>query len=146
MKQKFLDGVKNAKEFYKVRILDGLKNSQPGKWYSKIKRISGQQKNDHNEIIFEEICNLNQEVQAEKIADFFFSTRNQFQPVRHEDLADHISDFDQNIGLGYNNDIYFENLTSPENVQKVIKSLNRKSSSVIGNLPMKLVQMFAEEL
>ena len=89
---------------------------------------------------------MNQEVQAEKIADFFSSTRNQFQPVRHEDFTDHISDFDQNIGWGYNNDIYFENIMSPENVQKVIKSLNRKSSSVIGNLPMKLVQMFAEEL
>ena len=97
-------------------------------------------------IFFEEICNLNQEVQAEKIADFFFSTRNQFQPVWHENFADHISNFDQNIGWGYNNDIYFENIMSPENVQKVIKSLNRKSSSVIGDLPMKLVQMFAEEL
>ena len=81
MKQKFCDGVKNTKESYKVRILDGLKNSQPGKWYSKTKRISGQQKNDHNEIVFEEIHNLNQEVQAEKIADFFSSTRNQFQPA-----------------------------------------------------------------
>ena len=81
MKQKFLDGVKNAKESYKVRILDGLKNSQPEKWYSKIKRISGQQKTDHNEIFFEEICNFNQEIQAKKIANFFSSTRNQFQSV-----------------------------------------------------------------
>ena len=41
LNQKFLEAVKKSKNSYKVRIVDDLKKSNPGKWYSKLKRMSG---------------------------------------------------------------------------------------------------------
>ena len=38
----YLREIKKAKEDYRQRVLDNIKYSNPRKWYSKMKRMSGQ--------------------------------------------------------------------------------------------------------
>ena len=63
-----------------------------------------------------------------------------------EDFSDYLPDFYPTSHGWGQNEIYTENLISAEKVQKVIKELNKKSSSVLGDLPMKVIQIFSEEL
>ena len=63
-----------AKEDYRKHVVDDLKTSNPQKWYSKLKRMSGQHQEYSNEIFFEEISHLSDEEQADIIASHFAST------------------------------------------------------------------------
>ena len=70
LNKQFLTSLKLAKESYRKKILDDLKTSKPGQWYSKIKRMTGQFNEGSSDMLVEEICELSCDEQAKKIADF----------------------------------------------------------------------------
>ena len=134
----FLEGCKKAKEDYKNKIVDDLKTTNPKKWYSKVKRMSGQKGDCSNEIFLEEICHLSNEDQANQIADHFASTRNSYQRVEYAHFSEVLEGLDP--------DTFVENLVTPNEIQEVIKNLNKNSACVLGDVPMKIISLFSTDL
>ena len=133
----FVEKVKKEKDKYRVNIVEDLKSSDPRKWYSKIKRMSGQDK-EQTSIFLEEFSGLTDSQQAEKIVDFYSSTRNNFQPLTNNDFPSFTNDFKKNDV----SDI----LISPEIIQLTIKGLNKKSACVEGDLPIKIIAEHSQEI
>ena len=77
LNKQFLEETQKAKENYRSNIVDDLKLSNPSNWYSKVKRMAGIGMGSGDDIHVEEIADLQNEEQANKIAQFFSSTRNQ---------------------------------------------------------------------
>ena len=134
----FSEDCKKAKEDYKNKIVDDLKTTNPKKWYSKVKRMSGQKGDCSNEIFLEEICHLSNEDQANQIADHFASTRNSYQRVEYAHFSEVLEGLDP--------DTFVENLVTPNEIQEVIKNLNKNSACVLGDVPMKIISLFSTDL
>ena len=71
---------------YYSNIVQDLKESDSGQWYSKIKRMSGQGKDQNDRIVVEEIMELDDEEQAEAIADHYAAISNEYEPLKEEDI------------------------------------------------------------
>ena len=84
MNDDFKRKCEKAKHDYSKNIVNDLKLSNPSQWYSKIKRMSSQDK--ENEIIVQELAGLSPKLQAEKIADQFSGVSNQYQPLNSNDI------------------------------------------------------------
>ena len=84
MKEKFAAKCKSEKAKYYEKIVSDLKASNPGKWYSKIKRMSGQDGTHSQEICVDELIGLNNKEQTEAIAEHYSSISNQFDEVQKE--------------------------------------------------------------
>ena len=138
LNKQFLEEVSLAKESYRSNIVDDLKFSNPKNWYSKVKRMGGMDKGIHDETNVEEIANLSNEIQANKIADYFGSTRNQYDKLKKEDFSDYFKN--------YNYDEFAENFVTPQQIENVISRLNKKSACVLGDLPMKIICLFSKML
>ena len=133
----FLNAVKKAKVSYRENIVDDLKTTHPSQWYSKFRRMSGVQKNQNGPIFVEDINELSEQEQAQKIADFFSSTRNLYKRVENEDFPEHSDPKNQN---------FEENLVTPGKIQDVIKNLNQKSSCIFDDVPMRVIHFLSSEL
>jgi hypothetical protein len=70
----FEDKCKTEKENYYCNIVRDLKTSNPGQWYSKIKRMSGQEVNKADLDTVEELSGLDDDQQVEAIADHYAAT------------------------------------------------------------------------
>ena len=74
----FQKELKKAKSDFYEKTISDLKLKNPGQWYSALKRImSRDQMND--ELIVDEISHLDNQQQAEKIADTFSDIPNQYE-------------------------------------------------------------------
>ena len=69
--QLFSDMADQLKEFYYKNMVEDLKTSNVGQWYSKIKRMSSIDPTQEDKVNVEEIMDLPSQQQAEKIADSF---------------------------------------------------------------------------
>ena len=107
--------------------------SNPSQWHSKIKRMSSQ--NKESEVIVQELVGLTPEVQAECIADQFSEISNLYEPLQTSD-----------IDLGSISDKRSPPDINPYLVYLKIKSVKKKTATVIGDVPMKLIKFCAEEL
>ena len=67
--------------FYENIVMD-LKNSAPGQWYSKLKRMSSYDQLKSEEVEVEEIAHLSNQQQSELIADNFSLISNQYSPLK----------------------------------------------------------------
>ena len=90
------------------------------------------------DIFVEEICDLSNQDQAKKIAEFYASTRNLFDPVNRNDFSDYLSDL--------NYESLSENLFTQQQIEEIINKLNSKSATVLGDLPMKIINLFSREI
>ena len=84
----------------------------------------------------EVLCGLSDEQQREMIADHYAKISNHYDPVDEN----HFKDF-----LEMNRDSKPPNI-SPYKIVKVIKKMNSKSSTILGDMPMKVIKTFADEL
>ena len=81
----FKKAVKDQKEnFYKDMIAD-LRQKNPSQWYSSLKRITGLDQRSET-VQIEKISNLGDEEQAEKIAEYFSSIPNEYEPLNSSDI------------------------------------------------------------
>ena len=133
MNDDFKRKCEKAKHDYSKNIVNDLKLSNPSQWYSKIKRMSSQDK--ENEIIVQELAGLSPKLQAEKIADQFSGVSNQYQPLNSSD-----------IDMKNLSDDRPPPVINPYEVFLKIKSVKKKTATVIGDIPMKLIKYCAEEL
>lgn len=86
------------------------------------------------DIYVEDISDLSNEAQANKITEFFSSTRNQYDRLTNEDFCDYFH--------GYNYDECAVDFVSPQNIEGIISTLNKRSACVVGDIPMKIVNLF----
>ena len=70
-----------AREAYYINIVSDLKNSNPGQWYSKLKRMTSYDNLKSEEVTVENICHLPDIEQAEIIADNFSRISNSYNPI-----------------------------------------------------------------
>ena len=70
-----------------TNLLSDLKSSNPGQWYKIAKQIGGHSNQlDSNDIEIESLKGLSDTNAAEKIADFFAHTSNEYLPLNLSDL------------------------------------------------------------
>ena len=129
--------MKKAKISYRENMVDDIKNTHPSQWYSKVRRMSGLQKDQNCSVFVDELAELTDKDQAQKIADFFSSTRNLYRRVEYKDFPEFTNQNCQNFA---------ENLVTPKNIEDVIKNLNQKSSCIFDDLPMKIINCLSTEL
>ena len=67
-------------------MVEDLKTSKIGQWYSKVKRMSSIDPTRDEKISVEEIVEFSSEQQAEVIADRFAEISNMYQPLKKEDI------------------------------------------------------------
>ena len=73
----FMEKCSEEKEKYFTNIVSDLKTSNPSKWYSKLKRMTGQ-KQSESEINVSELDGIYDKLQAEIIADHYAVIINQY--------------------------------------------------------------------
>ena len=91
-----------------------------------------------NDNYVEEISELSNSEQADTIASYFASTRNEYEKVELSQFSEYLNDFEK--------DSYVENLVTPQEIENVIKTLNKNSSCLLGDIPMKIIATFSEYL
>ena len=120
---------------YYNNIVKDLKTSKPGQWYSKVKRMSGIGGMEST-LSVEEIATLSDEEQVEKIAEHYAAISNLYKPVKNDDfqhyLDNHKSEKPPNV--------------SPYKVIKMIKKMNKNSATSPGDLPMRIIALFCDDL
>ena len=81
----FKSEVKKAKRNFYAKSITDLKQKNPGQWYSALKRMTaGDQLTE--EVIVEEINHLDNQEQAESIADSFSAIPNLYEKLKHDDV------------------------------------------------------------
>ena len=130
----FKKEVKSAKaNFYKEAVAD-LKLKKPSQWYSCLKKITSfdQLRNDQTNV--EEISQLTDQQQAEKIAHQFASIQNEYEPLKTEDIS--VPPFVESDIPQFH----------PAQVWFVLSRINTNKATVPGDFPAKLIKQFAAYL
>ena len=76
---------KTKKKFYKTMISQ-VRESDPSRWYSTLKRISNYDKENRSDLKVEEINHLTDQDQAEAIADSFNKISQEYTEIKLEDI------------------------------------------------------------
>ena len=134
LNQKFQQKCKDEKENYYERIVKDLKESNVSQWYSKVKRMAGQDQERRADLTLDELMGLNDAEQAERIAEHYASISSLYEPISDEDFPE------------YSN----EKISSPlkvsiSKVEKIIRGMNKKAAAVPGDIPLKIVSKFSNE-
>ena len=135
LKEKFSAKCKNDKEKYYENTVADLKTSNPGKWYSKVKRMSGQNDNHNQEICVEELIGMSNKEQAEAIAQHYSSISNQFEEVQKDKFLPYFDTF-----------LDPPPKVEPLQVYKAIQRMNKKAATVPNDIPMKVIDEFSVEI
>ena len=83
----YQEKVTRAKKSYKRSMIDDIKISNPGQWYSKLKRITRYDQQKSEVIQVEEICHLDDQKQAEAIADNQARISNSYKEIELSDIS-----------------------------------------------------------
>jgi hypothetical protein len=130
----YQEKLNKAKKSCKRTMIDDIKSSRPGEWYSKLKRITrfDQQKSEITQV--EEISHLDDQEQAERIADNQARISNTYRQVELSDIS---------IPPFKTEDIP---QLSPAKVREYILRLKSKKSTPPGDIPVKILKEFALEI
>ena len=136
LNQRFLVKVEDEKSNYYSKIVKNLKETNPSKWYSKVKRMTGKVTNSEENHNIEELLGKNDFDQREAIANHYATISQEYKSIKTDDFKDflgsHKNESPPNIG--------------PYKIMKTIKKMNKNASTVPGDLPIKLIHRFADEL
>ena len=131
----FLERAERLKLDYNKNVVEDLKSSNIGQWYSKLKRMSGVSKVRDEKITVEALSEIPTNQQSEIIADRFAEISNMYKPLEMKDIEIPHSANSKPIPLFEPHEIY----------HKIIK-MKRKAANVAGDLPWKIIREFAAEL
>ena len=131
----FLERTKSLKESYYNNVVEDLKTTNISQWYSKVKRISSMDPTKDDNIQVDEIRDLPSSEQAEVIADKFAEISQQYQPLVTEDIE--IPDMNESKPCP---------LFEPFQIHLKISKMKKKSSTVHGDIPWKILTEYSVEL
>ena len=123
------------KRKYYNNIVSDLRESNISQWYSKVKRMSGQDQNSCADLTVDELAGMSSIEQAEAIADHYASISNLYKPIQKEKFQDFLE-----------TEKHPPPKVAPSKVSKIIKNMNKKAAAVPGDIPMKIVRQFSEDL
>ena len=134
LNSKFEEKSEVAKQSYYLNMIQDLKESNPGQWYSKLKRMSSHDQHKGEVVNVQELSGLSDQQQADTIADRFESVSNQYDPLTDNDvdLPPIPEDSVPQIAI--------------EDVYNALLRINTKSSTVTDDIPAKVIKMFAAEI
>ena len=87
MNYEFLQKCKIEKERYYKNIVEDLKESEQGKWHSKLRRMTGQDKLKSQNILIEELLGCSDQEQADVIAEHYSEISNQYDEINPHDFT-----------------------------------------------------------
>ena len=135
LNSEFIQKCENEKANYYSNIVHDLKTSNPGKWYSKVKRMAGKQSKMEEISTIEELRGVENDQQMELIADHYAKVSNLYEPIKFEHFKSYIES---------NKHLKPPNI-GPYKIFKTIKKMNKKSATVPGDLPMRIIDGFADD-
>ena len=135
LNEEFLERSKELKESYYVNMVEDLKTSNVGQWYSKVKRMSSVDPTHDDKVLVEELMHLPSSDQAEVIANKFAEISNLYEPLRSEDIL--IPDVENSKPVP---------LFEPFQIYEKIQKMKKKTSSVHGDIPWRVILEFSVEL
>merc|ERR1711860_99160 len=125
-----LEGAKRA--FYRKKIRE-LRTSNPRSWYQNIKKLMGNEA--HEEVIeVEDIKELSDTEQMERIADKFAAVSNLYEPLRRDKI---------NFPTFSVEDIP---VISEQRVLEVLENLNVSKSTRKSDIPARILKRFAKRI
>ena len=131
---KFEEKCELAKGNFYKNMIEDLKTSNPGQWYSKLKRMSSHDQHKGETVTVEELAGLEDQQQADSIADQFESISNRYDPL-----------LDSDVNLPFIPEGSVPEVEI-EDVYKALVNINTKTSTVANDIPAKVIKMFAAEL
>ena len=131
LEEQFNEKMSEAKESYYCNIVEDLKTSDIGKWYSKLKRMSSNDPSK-SEVNVISLINDPPSIQAEKIADNFARVSQEYEPLQKEDI---------DINLAKN--MKPVPWITREKIHKTIRRMKSKTSTVIDDIPWRLIKEFS---
>ena len=115
-------------------MIDDVKTAKSSEWYSKLKRITRQDQFKSEVIQVEEISHLSDKEQAQLIADQQAEISNSYKGIEWEDIS--IPPFKPEDIPQFSN---FQ-------VKGFIHRLKSKKSTPLGNIPVKIIKEFAQQI
>ena len=131
---KYQKKLKAAKKKFKRRMIDNIKDSNKSQWYSKLKWISNYDQHKVEPIIVEEINHLTDSQQAEAIADHLSAISNEYDHLKTEDIK--FSPIPPGSFPQF----------STEEIQKYLENIKTKKSTVLGDVPARVLKECAQYL
>ena len=113
-----------------LNIVSDLKPSNVSQWFSKVKRMSGKD-DERSDFTVDELLGLSDQDQAEKIADHYAGISQLYKPVTNSDFPEYSCPPKKTPPK-----------ITPAKIEKIIKTMNKKSAGVPGDIPMKLISDF----
>ena len=135
MQTEYIQKCSEEKGKYYQNIVEDLKTSNPGQWYSKLKRMSSHNQAKNEEPIVQSLSELTDSAQAEVIAEQFSQISNEYEPLDSNDISM------ENI----TNDKPYPNMESYF-VYKKIQKMKNNTSTVKGDVPIRIIKLFGHEL
>ena len=135
LNQEFLDRVQMLKDAYYKNVVEDLKTSDVSKWYSKVKRMSQVNSKETDNVQIQNVMHLPSSTQAELIADKYAQISNEYAPLKMEDIE---------IPNIIDSKPY--PLFEPFEIHKRISKIKNKKSSILGDIPWRVIKEFSVEL
>ena len=135
LEEKFKEKSAEAKPAYYTNMVEDLLTSNPGQWYSKIKRMSNIDPTKDDKVFVQELMGLPSSVQAEIIADQFAAISKEYEPLKADD-----------INIPNMADSKPAPLFEPYQIYEKIKKMKKKASTVICDIPWRVILEYAVEL
>ena len=124
---------KAKKKYYKDVIRD-LRLSKVSQWYSKLKRFCSYDQKKADPVIVESIKHLTNKEQAELIADKLARVSQEYEPLKKEDVT--VPPFEESDIPTF----------KPYQVQKHLEKVKVNKAVPPGDIPPKLIRLFAAEM
>ena len=122
------------KDLYYKNTVQDLKTSNPGQWYSKMKRMSTIDQTKDEKILIQQFKSETNQDQAKIIADQFESISKLYKPLQSE-----------NIEIPNIQDSAPYPLFEAHEIYEKINSMKKKSSTVPGDIPWRIISEFSVE-
>ena len=127
-----------ARSLCYTNIVSDLKNSNPGQWYSKLKRMCNYDQLKTEKTCVEEISQYSDLEQAEIIAEKFSNVSNQYEAIDSDQITRHT--------IGAKGNPKSMPTFEAYQVYEYLRKIKTNTSTVKGDIPAKLIKEFAPEL
>ena len=134
LNEKYKKAVLKAKRTYYKNIVKDLKTTKTSQWFSMLKKLCSYDQQKSEPVIVESIKHLSNEEQAEKIADKFSKVSQEYDPLLDDDIE--VPKYDEESVPQF----------CPIDVQRNLEKVKTNKSVPPGDIPSKLVKIFAAQI
>ena len=134
MNKEYQVEVKRSKMMYYAQKIKQLGKNKPKYWYRELKKLTGFGQEKFEEVNVESIKDMTPKKQVEQIADKFASVSQEYEALKTEDITiPHFTASDIPI-------------VNSDDVSETIESMDINKSSIIGDIPVKILKYFAKQI